>query len=661
MRLWQLIIVLVVAAALPSGCGPEGCEGEDERPGTGGEGASVASTGGSGGEDCEFCTGGNVDELTIDPPAATIEVIDGVMMPFDFTAKLNGQIVEPSWLVDLTSVATVDGAGLVSATGNLGGFVTLTAQYEGYTSTAAITVKIKKTLNPAGLSQADIDLLRAPSGGQDPSVVWAYPYDRTVFPKGILPPELMWNGSGAGDKYFIHLESTFAEFDIFSTAEPPSRHPLDPAVWSLLTESGNGGAVDFTVNRLASGAAAATTVIDHDWKIANGSLRGTVYYWANNVGRVMRIRPDVGAPEDFLAGAGVTECSACHAVSANGSTLILGGDTATSTFNLLSNTPTFSLSSIGKPVRQWGVPAISPDGTTLIENNAANPGFPVEVGVADGMWDAATGAKITGTGLDGILLDDPAFAPDGSKIAYVDHASHALGIYAWDPVTKVASNPMSLVDPGADPLLNAIAFPSISPNAKWIVYHRGKYPESLDTRFGSGALYLASAEQPGTDTRLRAANGDDYAFAAGDRDKNYNYEPTFAPVNSGGYAWVVFTSRRTYGNYLTGASTEVKQLWVAAIDQDPQPGQDPSHPAFRVPGQDMSTLNMRGFWALEPCKQVGEACSSGSQCCNQNCDNGFCEEPTGCSQTGNGCAQDADCCEATASCINGFCSEPPPQ
>ena len=30
-----------------------------------------------------------------------------------------------------------------------------------------------------------------------------------------------------------------------------------------------------------------------------------------------------------------------------------------------------------------------------------------------------------------------------------------------------------------------------------------------------------------SDIRLRAVNGDDYPFAAGDRDRGYNYEPTF--------------------------------------------------------------------------------------------------------------------------------------
>jgi hypothetical protein len=339
-------------------------------------------------------------------------------------------------------------------------------------------------LNPGGLTPAEIDLLKNPTGGQDGSIVWAYPYDGTVWPKGILAPELMWNGGGAGDKYWVSLKGPYTELEIFTLADPPARHLLDPAVWTTLTESGSGGTVDVRVNRLPTGAAAANTVIDHDWTVANGSLRGTVYYWANNIGRVMRIQPDAGAPEDFLAAAGVTNaCSTCHSVSANGSTLIIGGDVSASTFDLLSNTTALELQSVGKPTRNWAMPAISPDGSTLIENNAALPGPP---GGSDGMWDAYTGQKLTGLGLDGVFLDMPAFAPDGSKIAFVDHTTLGLGVYAWDPMTKMASNPVTLVDAGSDPNLDCIAFPSVSPDGQSIVYHRGSYPGSLDTRFGPG-------------------------------------------------------------------------------------------------------------------------------------------------------------------------------
>jgi hypothetical protein len=74
------------------------------------------------------------------------------------------------------------------------------------------------------------------------------------------------------------------------------------------------------------------------------------------------------------------------------------------------------------------------------------------------------------------------------------------------------------------------------------------------------------------------------------------------PESRGGYFWLVLVSERTYGNTLTdtNASTRHKQLWVTAIDDPPVPGQDPSHPAFWLPGQEIDNQNMRGAWTLEP-------------------------------------------------------------
>jgi hypothetical protein len=283
------------------------------------------------------------------------------------------------------------------------------------------------------------------------------------------------------------------------------------------------------------------------------------------------------------------------------------------------------------------------------------------------MWNPQTGEKIMGTGLDGVLLDMPAFAPSGKAIAAVDHASHGLIKYAFDPATNMVSGMTPLVSPGNDPNLNAICFPSVAPTTAgnefadntWVTYHRGVYPNSLDTRNGPGNLYLASMDTPGLEIRLSSANGDSYPFAAGDRDRNYNYEPTFAPQEAGGYHWIVFTSRRTYGNRLTGDKSAVKQLWITAIDLHPAPGQDPSHPAFWVPGQD-SNLNMRGFWANKNCLPSKAACMKDSDCCGGTCSNGMCigKPDEGCSDQGGSCVISADCCDADLTCQGGTCSAP---
>lgn len=695
----------LAAAVLLAGLIPVACGGGSSTSGattnsgagtgSGGAGGShgTASTASSNGEGGCFtnCSGGGSPggKLTVSCDTLSIAVLNGTSTPAHCTATVDGNKVGAAWVVDLSSVAGVDSTGTVTATGTQGGEVAVKAAYQGETATAPVTVTLKKVLNPGGFSDPDKAVL---TGAVDPDVasaVWAYPYNGTVFPKGLLPPEMMWNGSAAGDKYYVHVKGKYADFEYFTTAEPPSRYTLDDASWQQLTESGPGGDVAVHVARMPAGSATAAVMIDHTWKIANGSLRGTVYYWANSLGRVVRIKPGATAPDDFLVndvGIASTGCTTCHAVSANGSTLVIGGDFPATTIDLLTNKVTLNLATVpGKALRNWSMPAISPNGKVLIENAAPLPGPP---GGSDGMWDTATGAKILGTGLDGIHLDMPAFAPNGTKIAYVDHASLGLNVYDYDASTNQVQNAVGLVPAGGDPQLSTIAFPTVSPDAKWVAYHRGQnarfqdFPvnecgansrSALDTRCGSGDLYLASVDQPGVEMRLANANGDAYPFAAGDRDRKFNYEPTFAPINSGGYMWLVFTTRRTYGNRLTSSypisgvasnpgAVGVKQLWVVAIDQNPQPGQDPSHPAFWVKGQSLDTLNMRGFWALDPCKQVGGACGTGSECCNQNCDMGVCKEPdpNTCSQTGNHCEKTSDCCDSKAKCINNICSEPPP-
>ena len=101
-----------------------------------------------------------------------------------------------------------------------------------------------------------------------------------------------------------------------------------------------------------------------------------------------------------------------------------------------------------------------------------------------------------------------------------------------------------------------------------------------------------------------------------------NYEPTVNPVASGGYAWVVFTSRRMYGNEATIppfcsdprgvdliSNITPKKLWVAADRSEPGARHGRSHPAFYLPAQELLAGNARGFWVLDPCQAERHRCS----------------------------------------------------
>lgn len=63
--------------------------------------------------------------------------------------------------------------------------------------------------NPAGLSAADAQQLRAAS--TPGTLALLYPAEGTVFPRGILAPDLKWSGPAA-DAVYVHIKSTAFEY-----------------------------------------------------------------------------------------------------------------------------------------------------------------------------------------------------------------------------------------------------------------------------------------------------------------------------------------------------------------------------------------------------------------------------------------------------------------
>ena len=160
-------------------------------------------------------------------------------------------------------------------------------------------------------------------------------------------------------------------------------------------------------------------------------------------------------------------------------------------------------------------------------------------------------------------------------------------------------------------------------------------------------------------------------------DHRLNYLPSMAPTEAGGLSWVVFTSRRMYGSvahntpwepkatqacYSGGPST--KKLWVAAVDSNWTPGTDPSHPAFYLPGQELTAGNSNAYWVNSACAPVGDACVSNDDCCGgtgaaatTQCrvvsaasfpPTRQCENKSSCSAAGEECTTTTDCCTGLA-------------
>lgn len=174
-----------------------------------------------------------------------------------------------------------------------------------------------------------------------------------------------------------------------------------------------------------------------------------------------------------------------------------------------------------------------------------------------------------------------------------------------------------------------------------------------------------------------------------------NYEPTVNPTatkaadgTTDEFYWVVFTSRRQFGNIATGnpwwsdprhhdlsKSVSTKKLWVAAVSANPAAGTDPSFPAFYLPGQEWVSGNSKAYWVQNACKPGSTTKSSANVCdTTQDCCAGstckldapltspatrHCITAGACVTEGNSCSTSGDCCSGYF-CSGGTCQDVPP-
>ena len=558
--------------------------------------------------------------------------------------------------------------------------------------------------NAAGLSQSDVDKLKA--GGAASGVSLLYPYDKTVFPRGLSAPLLMWQGGSANAAY-VRIRSQYFEYDGCLKPAANGQVQLPQPVWEAAGVQTMGPTTPYDLQLTLLDGGTVRGPLKAQLLIAQATLKGSIFYNSYNSplagatgggglfgggggggnGAVLRIKP--GGSAEFFARSGT--CTGCHAVSANGERMIAkelqggrggrgGAGTDGQVYNL---TPTTAANPA--PTRGTATAAfvgLSPDGKVFINTAVKNGIGPETQGgqgtgpdTASALWETDTGNAVPGSGIPATALM-PTFSSDAKLIAFNDYAAGSgkgLSLMDYDTSARKASNERSLYTSTT----GYTGWPFVLPDNGAVIFTIGEMSNFSGDGVGindttkrgpKSDLTIVDAET-GKATILARAMGflsaEDAAaektyLPFGAEELHQSYYPTVSPVAAGGYFWVFFDSMRHYGNQ--GLH---RQLWVTAVAIQHSSGEfnsgdgpyatDPSAPAFYLPGQELTTANHRAFTALDPCRANGASCESGIDCCSGFCTDGVCGPPSGCSKTNEACTSDGDCCSSTDRCIAGYC------
>jgi hypothetical protein len=547
-----------------------------------------------------------------------------------------------------------------------------------------------------------------------------YPYEGTVFPRGMLAPDLMWDGAAAeASAVYVHIKSKIFEYWGCLTPMQPGRVTLPQAIWEAAGQRSGGKTDDYVIELSTLSMGAVTGPVINHIQIAQAAIKGSIYYntyssrlngggvpgggvpgggfpgggfpgggfpgggfpgAGGGSGLVIRI-PAGGSAEVF----GQTDCNGCHSVSADGSLLLAQSPQAGAyMYEVMANgaapTPTVAMQN-----GSWA--AVYPDGSAALSMSTAIDVARTAIlgamtGAGNGnatLFDTKTGQPLMSTGIPpGALM--PAFAPDGTLLVFNDYAAseaHGIALTRYDTTTHTASDYVVLHE---EPAGNTRpGWPFLLPDNGGVVYARTEQADFTGGGVGVSGTILPGQVAPfselsiidvaskkvtllaramGFRTPEDAANKMTY-LPFGEEDLSHTFYPTISPVGAGGYFWLFFDSVRHYG--VTGLQ---RQLWGAAIDISPDGTYtvDPSHPPFYLSGQEFGTGNHRPFAALDPCRKDGDDCTTGIDCCG-----GFCylegqvelAEPVGtCSpkKDENMCSRPDDRCSIASDCCG---SDPP--
>jgi hypothetical protein len=298
-----------------------------------------------------------------------------------------------------------------------------------------------------GLDADTLNKLKA--GGGACAVKVSYPYENTVFPGGLEPPPIIWDGAAdAAYAHFVYQGTDKVDYQFAAKVTTPTQLLIPRPAWNAITRRTNNFPLTVTLNVLSGGKVSSCQL---HWKVAAGNMVGAIYYNTYQApapgvqmeGAVMRqsLGSDAEIYKQFTGTLNVVPstgpCYSCHSVSFNGTTMVssyhdysaqifrvekfdITANVQPTATGMLNNANFGALTPDGKKILAMG----NPQCTAGADSFPRRPNnFPLVEGAAVArLLDTATGMDLQAQGLNkDFYMWMPQFSPDGTKIVF-NHA-----------------------------------------------------------------------------------------------------------------------------------------------------------------------------------------------------------------------------------------------